>query len=114
MCLPQWKKTSLGIEENLEALLCYILGWVTGLIFYLLEKENKFIRFHAMQSILTFFPLSIIIWILFLIPFIGWVLGGLLSILSFVLWVVLMIKAYQGEKYKLPIVGRDMAQRYSQ
>ena len=103
----------MGIEENLEALLCYILGWVTGLIFYLLEKENKFIRFHAMQSILTFFPLFIIIWIFFLIPFIGWIIGWLSFLLSFVLWIVLMIKAYQGEKYKLPIVG-DIAERYSQ
>ena len=103
-------KTSLGIEENVEGALCYLIGWVTGLVFYLLEKENKFVRFHAMQSIVVFFPLTIIAWFFGFIPFIGWVISGLIWILSIILWIVLMIKAYQGEMYKLPIAG-DIAER---
>ena len=103
-------KTSLGIEENVEGALCYLIGWVTGLVFYLLEKENKFVRFHAMQSIVVFLPLTIIAWFFGFIPFIGWVISGLIWILSIILWIVLMIKAYQGEMYKLPIAG-DIAER---
>lgn len=102
--------TSLNISENLAGLLCYILGWVTGIIFLILEKENKFVRFHALQSLLTFLPLSVIAWAIGWIPFVGWIISTLIWIGMFVLWIVLMVKAYQGEKYKLPIVG-DIAGR---
>ena len=54
------KNTALGMTENLEALLCYALGWVTGLTFLLLEQKNTFVRFHAMQSLVTFLGLFII------------------------------------------------------
>lgn len=103
-------KTSLDLNENVESLLCYIVGWVTGIVFLVLEKENKFVRFHALQSILTFLPLSILAWLLRWIPFVGWALGVLVGILTIILWLILMLKAYGGEKYKLPIVG-DIAER---
>ncbi len=114
-------KTSLGLEENIEGALCYLLGWLTGIIFYIIEKDNKFVRFHAKQSMLVFFPL----WILSFIfggGFLFWggffwgawaflvVIGWLIWIVIFILWIILMIKAYQGETYKLPIVG-DIAER---
>ena len=106
-------KTSMNMEENMASLLCYILTWITGLIFYLVEKENKTVKFHAMQSILTFLPLTILAFILsamsWFIPFM-WILSWLLWILVLILWIVLMIKAYQGEKFKLPIVG-DIAEK---
>lgn len=105
-------KTSMNMEENMASLLCYILGWITGLIFYLVEKENKTVRFHAMQSILTFLPLMVlssIFWFMsWFIPFI-WIISMLIGLLTFILWIVLMIKAYQGEKFKVPIVG-DIAE----
>ena len=103
-------KTSMNLDENVAGALCYVLGWVTGIIFYIMEKDNKFVRFHAMQSIIVFLPLLIIgifQWTLWFIPFVGWVIG----ILGFILWLVLMLKAYQGEKFKLPVVG-DMAEKY--
>ena len=107
-------KTSMGLEENIAGALCYILGWITGIVFFLLEKENRFVRFHAMQSIVTFLPLTIIIWIiqalLFWVPVISWAILSLIWILILILWLVLMIKAYQGELYKLPIVG-DFAEK---
>jgi len=99
-------KTSVGMEENIEGALCYLLGWVTGLIFYLIEKDNEFVRFHARQSILTFLPLFILGIVVSWIPFLGWVIG----LLTFILWLVLMIKAYQGNKFKLPVVG-NIAER---
>lgn len=103
-------KTSTGLEENIAGFLCYILGWITGIIFLVVEKENKFVRFHAIQSVATFLPLTVITWILRLIPFIGGVISTLISILMLILWLILMFKAYKGEKYKLPIVG-DFAEK---
>ena len=97
--------TSLGMQENIEGALCYLLGWLTGIIFYLLEKDNEFVRFHARQSILTFLPLSILSFIFSWIPFLGWIIAGLLWLLTLILWLVLMIKAYQGERFKLPLTG---------
>ena len=98
-------KTSVGLEENVEGLLCYLLGWLTGIVFFVLEKESRFVRFHALQSIVTFLPLSVIGWVFGAIPFIRGVILPLIWILGIILWLILMIKAYQGEMYKLPVVG---------
>lgn len=98
-------KTSTGLEENVAGLLCYVVGWITGLIFIIIEKDNKFVRFHAMQSIIVFGILTVARIILGWIPFIGWIFGIIIGILAFVLWIILMIKAFQGEKYKLPWAG---------
>jgi uncharacterized membrane protein len=105
-------KTSTGLEENIAGLLCYLLGWVTGLIFLLIEKDNKFVRFHAMQSIIVFGLYTIVIIVLRFIPVIGWVLSGILGLIALILWIVLMVKAAQGEKYKLPWAG-DLAEKNS-
>jgi uncharacterized membrane protein len=115
-------KTSTGIQANVAGLLSYVLGWITGLIFFLIEKENKFVRFHAMQSIITFgglCVLSIAIAVFvgifaamgagFLVPVLS-LINGLLGILGLILWILLMIKAYQGEKFKLPVAG-DIAEK---
>ena len=105
-------KTSMGMQANLAALLSYVVGIITGVIFYLLEKENKFVRFHAMQSIVTFGALFVAQWVLTLVPILGLLMSGLLSIFGVGLWVVLMVKAYQGEKFKLPWAG-DVAEKNS-
>ncbi len=106
------EKTSTGLTENIAGLLCYVLGWISGLVFILLEKENKFVRFHAFQSIVVFGALTIASFIFGLIPVLGVGLGWIISILGIVLWIVLMVKAYQGTKYKLPWAG-DMAEKWS-
>jgi len=105
-------KTSTGMQVNVAALLSYVLGWVTGLIFYLIEKDNKFVRFHAMQSIVTFGGLNVLIMVLIFIPVLGWIVMPIVSILQFILWILLMVKAYQGEMFKLPIAG-DIAEKNS-
>lgn len=113
--------TSTGIDPQLSGLLCYILGIITGLIFFLIEKKNDVVRFHAAQSIVFcvgVFVLMIALQIFQFILFqISWGLGGVFSLLSvlvwlatFVLWVVLLVKGYSGRKWKLPIVG-DIAER---
>ena len=103
-------KTSTGIQPNVAALLSYVLGVLTGIIFFIIEKENKFVRFHAMQSIITFGGLFVIQIVFAFIPIVGAIIVPIISIASLILWVVLMIKSYQGEKFKLPIVG-DMAEK---
>jgi len=109
-------KATFDLEENMAGALCYVLGWITGIIFYILEKENKTVRFHALQSIIVFLPLTIIVGILqgilLFIPFIGWAISGLMGLLMFILWLILMLKAYRGEKFKLPIVG-DIAEKHA-
>ena len=102
-------KTSTGINQNVAGLLCYLGWWITGLIFFLIEKENRFVRFHAMQSIITFGALSALSMVLSFIPFF-WILLPIVGILQLILWVVLMVKAYQGQMFKLPVVG-EMAEK---
>lgn len=98
-------KTVLGIGENIEGVLCYLFGPISGLVFLVLERENKFIRFHALQSLVTFLAIWVAQFIIGLIPFLGGMLGGLLQLASIALAVILMFKAYKGETYRLPIVG---------
>ena len=105
-------KSSTDLDENVAGLLCYVAWWVSGLVFFLIEKDSKFVKFHAMQSIVTFVALMIAWWIISIIPFVGWAIAGLVGILFVVLWIILMIKAYQGEKFKLPVIG-DLAEKWS-
>jgi len=104
------KNTSLGLAENIEGALAYVVGWISGLVLWFLEPENKFVRFHAMQSIVVFGALTVVEIVLGFIPIIGAILGFLLGLVGFFLWLWLMYKAYQGEMYKLPWVG-DFAEQ---
>ena len=107
--------TQTGLSENVSGLLCYALGWVTGLIFYFIDKR-PFVRFHAAQSIVVFGGLMIIRIVLSMLFVAGGAAGlsvgfGLLtlvSLLGVVLWILLMIKAYQGEKLRIPLAA-DLA-----
>jgi len=103
-------KTSTGINPTVAGLLCYLLGFVSGVLFLLIEKENRFVRFHAMQSIFTFIFFFVVNIALHFIPFIGWVIIPILGIVSLIVWILLMVKAYKGEYYKLPVIG-DMAEQ---
>ncbi|HUV44441.1 MAG TPA: DUF4870 domain-containing protein [Dehalococcoidales bacterium] len=102
------EKTSTGLDENIAGLLCYVLGWITGIIFLLIEQDNKFVRFHATQSIIVFGIVTVAGIILSFVPFVGW----LVPAISFILWVVLMVKAYQGTKYKIPWAG-NLAEKWA-
>ena len=108
--------SSTGIEPNIAAALSYMLGLITGIIFLVLEKDNKYVRFHAAQSIATSviiivisIGVSMVSSVLVFIPVLGWlavlILTLGLSIGTFILWVLLMIKAYQGEEWELPVAG---------
>lgn len=103
-------KTSTGLDENVAGLLCYLVGAITGIVFIIMEKENKFIRFHAIQSIITSVVIIVANVVLAAIPLIGWLISLLLAPLILVLWIILMYKAYQGHTFKLPIIG-DFAEK---
>lgn len=113
-------KTSTGLDQGVSVLLAYLFGWIGGLIFFLIEKENRFVRFHAMQSILlsvTVIVLWIALSIIGFVPVIGWLISLLIIPLMFIgnlaLVIVLIIKSYQGQWFKLPILG-DYAEKISQ
>lgn len=93
-----------GLKKETAAALAYVLGPVTGVIFLVIEKD-PFVRFHAMQSIVTFVGLFALQWILtltiilvFLVPLVG--------ILMFVLWLLLIYKAWMGEMWEVPVFGK--------
>jgi len=100
-----------GLSENVAGLLCYALGWLTGLIFLLIDKR-PFVRFHAAQSIVVFgalFLLRVVFWFGW---FGSWGLFSLMALLSMllflvtvVLWIVLMVFAYQGKMFEVPVAA---------
>ncbi len=104
----QWVTTgdsTTGLEPNIAGLLCYLGGWISGIVFLIIEQKNKFVRFHALQSIVTFGALTVASAFLNWIPFVGGFFGAVIGILAFILWTLLMVKAYQGEPYKVPVAG---------
>jgi uncharacterized membrane protein len=106
------EKTSTGLDANVAAAFTYLVGFVTGIIFLLVEKENKFVRFHAMQSTLVFIGIVAVDILLQIVPILGALVVVFVVIpLSAILWLLLMYKAYQGEDFKLPLVGQMAADR---
>ncbi|HEV2835953.1 MAG TPA: DUF4870 domain-containing protein [Pyrinomonadaceae bacterium] len=127
----QTTKSSTGLDENVAALLSYIFGWVSGLIFFLIEKDSRLVRFHAMQSILLNVLIAvagIVLWIAtFVLLFAGAAIGdfvgtimGLLVTLVWILFsvglliavVMCLVKAFQKQYFKLPIIG-NLAEKFS-
>jgi uncharacterized membrane protein len=103
---------STGLQENVASLLCYVLGWITGIIFLILEPNNKTIKFHAIQSIIVFGSITVAHIILDWIPFVGWfVFMPILWVIWVISWILLMVKAYQGGTWHYPIAG-NIAERY--
>jgi len=125
-------KSSTGLDENVAALLSYVLTWLSGLVFFVIEKDSRLVRFHAMQSLLLAVAFAVVIIGLLIVSFIvgfvlsqiSAVLGGLVGMLIFLLeivvfiaaaigWIMCMIKAYQSQYFKLPLIG-NFAEKFSQ
>jgi len=100
--MEEEQRSSTGLDENVAGLLCYLFGFVTGIIFLVVEKKSSFVKFHAKQSTITFLGLFVLSLLFGWIP----VIGALILIFSIILWFILMIKALQGKRYLLPIVGK--------
>lgn len=98
-------ESTLNLPPRVAGLLCYLGVWVTGIIFFILEQKNKWVRFHAAQSIVVFGALGIAGGIFGWIPVFGHVFSAILGIIGFVFWIVLMVKAYHGERYRVPLAA---------
>lgn len=107
------KKSVFGLDENIAGLLCYVLGFISGIVVLVMEKENQFVRFHALQSIIWFVLLAIAGRILGWLPLIGGLLGGLVSIIVIASWLFLMYNAYMGKKFKIPMIGDAVEKQLS-
>ena len=124
-------KSSTGLDENVAALLSYILNWISGLVFFLIEKDSRLVRFHAMQSILltaAAVVVGIVLWVAWIVlaiilAMMSDVLASLVSILIglviFVFYIAVllafilcMVKAYQKQYFKLPVIG-NFAEKFS-
>jgi len=104
-------KSSTGLAPNLAGALAYLLGPLTGILFLVVEKESRFVRFHAMQSTIVFGALFVLQVVLQILPILGSLLVVLVVFpLSVLLWAFLMFKAFSGEMFKLPTIG-DIAER---
>jgi len=127
----QTSKSSTGLDENIAALLSYVFGWISGLVFFLIEKDSRLVRFHAMQSLLLSGGFSVIMFILWfaavilalivgyasnLLGSLVWIVAMLiisvLSIAVLIGWVMCLIKAFNKEYFKLPIIG-NYAEKFS-
>jgi uncharacterized membrane protein len=110
-------ESSTGMTANVAGLLCYVAGWITGIIFVVLEKKSKFVKFHAWQSIMTFGVLTVVQIILSILGAIAvslfsfglWnfahVLGIIVWVITVGLWIALILLAYQGKMWKVPLAG---------
>ena len=107
------EKSSTGLDENVAGLLCYVLGWISGLVFILIEQQSKFVRYHAMQSIYVFGTITVASIVISWIPIIGQVISALIGLIGLALWIFLMIRAYQGKKPKVLWAG-DLAEKWVQ
>jgi len=124
-------KSSTGLDENIAALLSYVFGWVSGLIFFLMEKDSRLVRFHAMQSILlsaAAIVIGIVFWIVavvssLVVSYISGILGGIVWIVMMLAGfliglgivigaIICLVKAFQGQYFKLPVIG-NFAEKFS-
>jgi uncharacterized membrane protein len=124
-------KSSTGLDENIAALLSYVFGWISGLIFFLIEKDSRLVRFHGMQSLLFNVLVAVVaiaLWIVLFVVFlvVSQISGALATILSLVSilvwlvfgiailagWVLCLVKAFQGQYFKLPVIG-NFAEKFS-
>jgi uncharacterized membrane protein len=105
-------KTSIGLDENVAGALAYALGWISGVALLIVERENQFVRFHAMQSTIVFGVLCLLWFVGVSIPILGWILSFIvIPPVSAVVWLFMLYQAYQGERFKLPLVGDIAEQR---
>ena len=107
--------TSTGLQAKTEALISYLFGWFSGIIFLLIERKNRFVRFRAAQSTI-FFGIVTVLYILLrfisVIPILGFLLSPVIGFVTFVggivvflIWLFLMLQAYRGKTVRLPFIS---------
>lgn len=115
---PEGASTSTGLDPNMAGLLAYLVGWVSGLILFLVEKEHQEVRFHAAQSLIVsvaIIALYIVLGVFTFVPVVGLLIVALQVLLGlgfFALWIFLLVKGYRLDHVKLPVAG-DLAERWA-
>ena len=99
------KKCVFGMKENTAGVVAYAGVFCTGILFLVMERENKTVRFHALQSTLTFIALGLLSMVAGWIPFIGGLLSWAVGVVTFAAWLYLMYTAHKGIKFKAPVLG---------
>ncbi len=107
----QREESTTAIDSDLASALTYLLGFVSGVVFLIVEIRNKTVRFHAYQSIATFGGLFILSVLAPFIPLLGGLISWVLPFASAVLWVILIVQAFRGERLVLPLVGEWAEER---
>ncbi len=97
--------STTGLDTNVAGALCYILGFVSGIVFLLVEKEDREVRFHAYQSVGTFLGFFVISVAAGIVPILGPLVSMLIAPVSVIVWIVLLWKTIQGDRVELPVVG---------
>ena len=97
--------STTGLDSNVAGALCYVLGFVSGIVFLVVEKEDREVRFHAYQSLGTFLVFFVVSIAAGVVPVIGPIVSLLLTPVSVILWIVLIWKTFSGDRVELPIVG---------
>jgi uncharacterized membrane protein len=113
------KKSSTGMDPKIAVLLSYLFSWIGGLIFYLMEKENKFVKWNALQAlilgIIEIICIIVVSVILGMIPYIGWFffswLGYVLAGLCWILAIICIIMGFQGKSFRIPGISK-LADKY--
>ena len=103
-------ETSLGLSENIAGSLTYLFGFVSGFIMLLVERENHFVRYHALQSIYVSIVFVSAYLLLGMVPISGWFSSMFLAPAGLVLWIILMLNAYKG-KYSKMLYISDFANK---
>jgi uncharacterized membrane protein len=103
-------RSGLGLPSNVTAALAYVFGAVSGIVLLMIERDDKFVRFHAWQSTLTFLGALLVSMLITSFPVMGWILNAAFTAGLVALWVLLIVKAFAGETFKLPYVG-EIAER---
>ncbi|CAM4308584.1 hypothetical protein U9M73_20825 [Paenibacillus phoenicis] len=106
-------KSSTGLYENVAGFLCYLLAFVGGVAFLVLERRSRFVLFHALQSVMLFGGFMLAHALSGFLPIIGVVVNLLLTLLGVTLWIIMMLAALQGKWLKLPWIG-ELAEKQLQ
>ena len=107
---PGRARSGSGLEPHVAAAVAYLFGAISGIIMLILEKDDRFVRFHAMQSVITFLGAAVLHFVLIGIPVVGWVLYGPFIVGVIMLWAFLIYNAFRARLYKLPYIG-DFAEK---
>ncbi len=106
------EKSSTGLDPIIAATLAYAFVFISGLFFAVFEKDSKYVRFHALQSTIFFLSLFVLQAFFGAVPLVGWFGAFAITPIAVAMWIVLMVQAYRGQRFKLPVFG-DLAEKYA-